>query len=573
MRLCSAVITSLSLLTSACGSDVVDHKDDDTADAATVEETSDDAATSTPDTTATPDVVVHDVTPRDTSGPEYPNPQADAYTSVWRMHFSGAGHESVRVLGLRYVQTGGNGGGGGTSQTTALALLELPAGSLSLDAGDGATAALPGDAHRLVVLSLDPANGNIRKAYEQVLDAGEAVGAVTKAGAGFAATVSAAEGDYVVVAQAIGTDARLAEVRASGSVSLPAKADMTFATSTGVTSPLTLAIDVADAGPLTITSGAATVSFDLPAGKSVGFLSLASPTADSALPQDGSGLHLASGIVPLSTAETSYGPAILARVEAPTTFGETALTVGEQAVIVGVLTADQPLDGVLVWHAASDAGEVQPLQLAGSNSSGIVLAGIANGDFEFGPDTLATTEPRGFLATLGSQGGLLYEADGCDQLLAVSVGFTYRILKVGCDIDDEGPGLALTSLNYDFAGNLQEPVDQLLVPLEAGEVPKLLSGVVSFTVTDGRASGALLDFGEGPRLVLVRTDGQPYDSGLLEDFERSGSSTDPLFFYPLRQGGGGGGGSANTNALVYAVPTSDGPVIGRARIDLKTIIN
>lgn len=553
-----------SLLTAACGSDVENTKDG-AADGTSLEDSGAPTAADTSVSSAT-DTRPVEVTPHDTSDE---NPQAEAYQSIWRMGFAGAGHEDVRVLGVRFVSTGGGGGG----QSTSLVMLELPAGTLTLDAGDGETQALPGSTHRIVVLSLDPANGTIRESYAHALEGGETVGAVTKAGAGFAAAIDGAEGGYVVIGQAMGTGARLAVARTSGSVGLPGKADMKFATTTGATSPLTLAIDSTDAGVVSVTSGESTLDFEVPAGKSVGFLSLAARAGTVQIPTEGNGMHVVSGIVPESTAETSYGPAILARVEAPTTFGETELAAGERAIIVGVLTADQPLDGVLVWHAASTSGEVEPLQIAGSNSSGIVLAGVADGDFEFGPDTLATTEPRGFLATLGSQGGLLYEASECDQLLAVSVGFTYRILKVGCEVAEGSPGLALTSLQYDFGGNLQEPIDQVLVPLEAAEVPQLLSGVVSFNVTDGRASGALLDFGEGPRLVLVRSDDQPYDSGVLTDLRRSGPSTDPLFFVPLRQGGGGGGGTnVNTNAVLYAVPTTDGPFLGRARIDLKTLI-
>lgn len=576
MRLRSALISLSFTALAACGSDVESTKDGQ-VDAATAEDSAEPVTDTTVVDSGVPETWAVDVAPRDTMGPGMPNPQADAYRSIWRMGFAGEGHEAVRVLGVRYVSSGGGGGGGGGT-TTALVFLELPAGASSLDAGDGDLRALPGTAHRLVVLSLDPLTGAIREAEEHALEGGESVGAVTKAGAGFAATIVAAEGDFVVMGQAIGTTTRLTTIRTDGSVRLPASADMKFATSTGVTSPLTLGLDVAAATTLTVTSGDSALSYDVPAGKSVGFLSLATrATVDDVvieLPGEGSGLHIVAGLVPESTAETSYGPAILARVEVATTIGETELAPGERGVVVGVLTQDQPLDGVLVWRAASDAGDVEPLQLAGSNSSGIVLAGIADGELQFGPDTLATDGPRGFIATLGSQGGLLYEAPDCDQLLAVSVGFTYRILKVGCDINDEGPGLALTTLSFDFGGNLQEPIDQLLVPLEPDETPELLTGVLTFTVAGGSARGALLDFGEGPRLVLVRGDDQPYDSGHLEAFRRSGASTDPLFFIPLRQGGGGGGGATNpnTNAVLYAVPTSDGPFLGRARIDLKTLI-
>ncbi|MFO0748586.1 MAG: hypothetical protein U1F43_23420 [Myxococcota bacterium] len=508
----------------------------------------------------------------DVAAPEVdvPNPQADAYQAVWSERLRTDPATDGHVLGLRYIA--GQGGGGTTTPSTALALLEV-SGTASLSGGDGAESALPGEGHRLIVATLAPDTGAVVSSAVVALPAGASVARVGKAGAGFAATVHEAAGDHVVVGQAIGTDVRVTTLAlAGGSVRMPSQGDLRFATSSGVTTAMAVELACDAAATLAVSSGESTLSFDVPAGGGIAFVQLAAPSADAALPSEGTAVVVVPGLAPSDAAETRSGPVVAASVGVATTLGTTALVAGEKALVIGALDEQGALAAFALWHAAADGGSVDVIQLAGGQGGGLVLAGRGEGDLHFGPDELTSATPRDFIAALGSAGSLLYEAPECDRILAVSVSNQYRILKVSCDVDGDGPGLVLTSLTTDFGGNLQDPIDQLLLELPTATAPAVLAGIVSFTVTDGRASGALVDFGRGPRLVLVRGDGQAYDSGVPPALVRSGPSTDPLFFTTLRFGGGGGATNPNTNAVLFAVPAADGTVIGRARIVLLTII-
>jgi len=87
----------------------------------------------------------------------------------------------------------------------------------------------------------------------------------------------------------------------------------------------------------------------------------------------------------------------------------------------------------------------------------------------------------------------------------------------------------------DGSGEIVPDIDLLMVPLAQDATPSVLSGLLSFTVADGRAYGGLFDFGEGPRVVLVREDGQFYDRGVIAELAKSGDSDAPLLFQTLRQ--------------------------------------
>ncbi len=285
-------------------------------------------------------------------------------------------------------------------------------------------------------------------------------------------------------------------------------------------------------------------------------------------------------LVARDVVETTLGPVVAATVTAPTSVRDRELAAGDHVLLIGALpdavATDEPVTDpsipVVLWQGAGPALDVVQIASAGG---GLVLAGVGSGALTFGEETRELASPQPFVASLGSSGGFLYTAPECGQILSLSAGFQLRVMRLSCDEAGQGPALVLTLVGGqdDLGGETAETLDLLMVPLAKDVLPTVLSGILSFSVTDGRAYGGLFDFGEGPRVVLVREDGQFYDSGVLPVLTRSGDSAAPLLFLPLRQGGGGGGGNnPTTNAVVFAVPQADGVVIGRARLDLQTFI-
>jgi len=564
MRVASlTLLTSVSMLVLgvACGDD--SHRsvaDTDVADP--------DVA---PDTTAAPDVtdatladtaVVSDVA-RDTSPRDTTNPQAGAWQTTWSATVEGV---DARVLGVRYL--------GGQSGASALFALTVGAGPAALDAGDGDADALPGEGRRVVFALFDPTSGAMLTARAVELAEGEAVGEVTKGPNGFGVAL-VNEAGRVAVAQVFGTTLRVAVIALESEdharLSLPASADLLQPTTGGAATPLALTLEAVVASTLRVTVGDASVTLEVPALSGVGFLTLAAPAGGVALPAEGHGLVTVDGLDAERVFETRSGPVLTATVMAETTLGSTTLAQGRSALVIGAVPDAGPIVPVALWQsAASGKSALDVVQVTQSGGGGLVLAGVGEGKVDFGPDSLESATPRGFIATLGASSGIVYTAAECDHLRAITSGFQYRILKTTCDIEG-APALVLTQLTTDFGGNLQEPYDLPLAPLADVDAVHLHSGLVSLSVTGGRAYGGLVDLGDGPRLLLVRDDGQPYDSGVLAELVGAGDA--PIHFQPLRQGGGGGGGGgATTNAFLFAVQRAGGPVIGRARVDLKTLI-
>ncbi|MCC6622832.1 MAG: hypothetical protein IT385_16340 [Deltaproteobacteria bacterium] len=555
-----ALLPALALI-AACGDDGATQQGD-VADATTADpDTAGDVLDSTSGDGAG-DTTIADV-PRDTSPRDTTNPQAGAWQTTWSARVEGQG---ARVLGLRYL--------GGQSSSSALLALEVGAGAAALDSGDGDTTELPGEGHRVVFVYLDPTSGNVIRSGAIELAESETVGAVTKAPNGFAVAL-AGETGRVALGQVFGTVLRVALVTIESEdharLGLPASADLLSPTTGGGATPLALRIEAVVASALRVTVGEDSATLDVPAMAGVGFLTLAAATSGTPLPAEGHGLVTVDGLAPERVFETRSGAVLTVDVTKETTIGSTTLAAGRSAIVIGAVQEEGPIVPLALWQSAEGgASELDVMQVQ-SGGGGLVIAGVGEGRVEFGPDTLEATSPRDFIAALGSSAGIIYTASECDRIKAVTSGFQYRILKTTCDLDGQ-PALALTLLTTDFGGNLQEPFDLPLATLASDGAVTLHSGLVSLNVTDDRAYGALVDLGDGPRLVLVRSDGQPYDSGVLEALVRDGDSDEPIHFQPLRQGGFGGGGGATTNAFLFAVTHDTGPVVGRARIDLKTLI-
>lgn len=513
----------------------------------------------------------HDTAPQDTGPRDVFDPQPDAWTTTWTRTLGGSG---ARVLGLRYL--------GGQSAAGLIALFELDAGPAALDAGDGAAETLPGDARRLVVASLDPTTGALVDTRTLSLDAGATVAGVTKAPNGFALALTGTV-PRVLLAQVFAGAVRatLLEPLGDGArIGLPEAADLALSTSGGATTALALTLSDATALRLTVI-GAESPALEPPIaeGARLGFLALAAPTAEDALPAEGTTLVALTDLDAARVWETPSGPVLTVTAAGATTIRDISLAAGQSALVIGAVpsaTADEAddADGVVpiaLW-SGDDAGHMEVVQIASAGFGGLALAGLGDGAVTIGD---ATTElaAQSFIATLGSGGGLVYSAPECERVLGLGAGSAFRILKTTCDFAGEGPALALTFIGSDF-GDYTEPVDLMLAPIASPEAASLLSGLVSFSVPGGRAYGGLFDLGEGPRLLLVREDGQLYDSGVLPLLTRGGDGDHPLLFQLMRLGGGGGGGGNNptTNGVVFAVPRADGVLIGRARIDLDTII-
>lgn len=526
-----------------------------------------DAPDAVADTTDTTPQHTGDTGPRDVF-----NPQPDAWTTTWTRTLGGAG---ARVLGLRYI--------GGQSAAGLIALFELDAGAAVLDAGDGAGETLAGDARRLVVASLDPTTGALVDTRTIPLDAGATVDGVTKAPNGFAVAL-AAPVPRVVLAQVFAgvVRATLLEPLGDGArIGLPEAADLALSTSGGATTALALTLSDATALRVTVIDGeSSALEPPIVHGARLGFLALAAPTAEAALPAEGTTLVALPDLDAARVWETPSGPVLTVTAAGATTIRDISLAAGQPALLIGAVpsaTADEAddADGVVpiaLW-SGDDAGHMEVVQIASAGFGGLALAGLGDGAVTLGD---ATTElaSQGFIATLGSGGGLVYSAPECERVLGLGAGSAFRILKTTCDFEGEGPALALTFIGSDF-GDYTEPVDLLLAPIASSAAASLVSGLVSLSVPGGRAYGGLFDLGEGPRLLLVREDGQLYDSGVLPLLVGDGPANTPLLFQLMRLGGGGGGGGGNnptTNGVVFATPRQDGVLLGRARIDLDTII-
>ncbi len=505
-----------------------------------------------------PDVFAHDaaieVGPRDVFAP-----QPDAWTLNWTSTLGG----SAELLGIRYL-------GGGQGEAAGVIALIFVGGADGADGAvafdnDGDSENLAGEGQRVVVATINPTTGELLTHVAVKLSTGETRGDVTKAPNGFAVDLGA----RVVLAQLFNGVARVTEITSDGGIDLPTSRDLVRATSGGATTALALQLD--GAAELTVVSGE--VSMVLPAGTGVGFLTLPARTAVDVLPTEGAGLVLVPDFVASAVVETSLGPVVAAVATADTAIRTREIAAGDDVFLIGALpdavSTEEPVTDpsipVVLWQGVDPT--VDLIQIASFGGGGLVLAGVGNGQVTLGETTRELTGTP-FVGSLGSSGAFIYEGSSCDEILSVAAGFSVRVMRVSCDYEG-GRALVMTVIASDDLGESLVPEDALMVPLQ-GDTPKVLSGLVSFNVTDGRAYGGLFDFGDGPRVVLVRDDGQFYDSGVIEVL----TGAEPLSFQPLRQGGGGGGGGNNpaTNAVLFARPSSDGVVIGRARLDLETFI-
>ncbi len=513
----------------------------------------------------TPDVFANDA-PVEAGPLDVFDPQPDAWTLSWTSNLAPAG--KAELLGIRYL------GGGQGEAAGVIALIEADGadGEVAFT-NDGGSTALAGEGHRVVIATLNPTTGQLLTSVAVALATGETRGTVTKAPNGFAVDLGA----RVVLGQLYNGVARVTEVTSAGTIDLPESRDLMRATSGGAATALALQLDGAD--ELDIVSGE--VSFTLPAGTGVGFLTLPARTAADVLPTEGAGLVLVPDFVASAVVETSLGPVVAAVATADTTIRTREIAAGDDVFLIGALpdavATEEPVTdpsiAVVLWQGTTVEGNpaarpsVDLIQIASFGGGGLVLAGVGTGEVTLGETTRALASTP-FVGSLGSSGAFIYEGSACDEILSVAAGFTVRVMRVSCDYEG-GKALVMTVIGSDDLGESLVPEDALMVPLQ-GDAPKVLSGLISFTVTDGRAYGGLFDFGTGPRVVLVRDDGQFYDSGVIEVL----TGAEPVSFQPLRQGGGGGGGGTNpaTNAVLFVKPSADGVTIGRARLDLETFI-
>lgn len=577
----------------------------ETASDTTVAETAADTATTAPETA---------VEPGDTSGThdtsEVVTPPYEGFERVWSRLIQASFHQTApggimvrppmaQLLGTRTIGNGTDG--------VMLIVVSLPVSDVALvdpnaaEGAEGAVLPLPdlnGDTARVAVIGLKQSDGSfVFDAVLHTLADGESIGEVGRLPGGLGVTILTPDGSHVVVAQVFGTALRTATISAASAASapltlaFPAGARVDLGSGGGgfgggggggpippANMPIVLAAEGSgaagdvltiapggEATPFTVTYDAATAGVGLVA------LRLAYATDTAVWPAEGNDALFLPGLEVGAINDATAGPIFAAHTTADTTIGGTALDAG-MGVFVQVTTSDAAaLVPTALW--STDA-TVDFDQVAADSFGGFEVLGSATGTVKFGDDTVtAPTGARAFLGHVQSDGSLLlFQAEACDAVQEMNVSRSFRMIHTPCAAS--GPkAVMLWQVSVDQDGKLTAPVDVLMGEAAPGYEPLVTSPIISLPAAGGRATGAVIDLGDGQvQLSVIDSTGVPYDVGAVTDLAGDGT---PSWIATVRNAGGGGG--ASSNEILYAVNGWIGygfanPLVGRAHVSPRLVI-